>query len=72
MDIRMPFLDGGDTIFEIMKQGYDKNVIISISTARGTPNHEKIKGLGSFIFNYITKPFDIQKLLSNIRQMCEM
>jgi DNA-binding response OmpR family regulator len=72
MDIMMPFMDGWDTIFEIMRQGYDKNVIISILSARGTPDHEKMRGLESYIFNYITKPFDTQKLISNVRQMCEM
>ena len=72
MDIMMPFMDGWDTILEIMKNGYEKNVVISILTARGTPDHEKMRGLESHIFDYITKPFDTQKLISNVRQMCAM
>ena len=72
MDIMMPFMDGWDTIMEIMKRGYDKDVVISILTARGTPDHEKIKGLESFIYDYITKPFDTKKLISKVKQMVAM
>jgi len=72
MDIMMPFMDGWDTIQEITKRGYTKNVIISILTAKGTPDHEKMKGLESYIYDYITKPFDIQKLISDVGQMIAM
>jgi DNA-binding response OmpR family regulator len=72
MDIMMPFMDGWDTIEEIKKKGYIKKVIISILTAKGTPDHEKMKGLESDIYDYITKPFDIQELISDVRQMTAM
>jgi DNA-binding response OmpR family regulator len=72
MDIMMPFMDGWDTIMEIMNRGFEKNVIISILTARGTPDHERMKGLESYIYDYITKPFDVKKLVSNVRQMIAM
>ena len=72
MDIMMPFMDGWDTIEEITKRGYAKNVVISILTAKGTPDHNKMRGLESFIYDYITKPFDIQELLSNVRNMVAM
>ena len=72
MDIMMPFMDGWDTINEIMNRGLEKNVIISILTARGTPDHEKMKGLESHIYDYITKPFDTQRLISNVKQMFAM
>jgi len=72
MDIMMPFMDGWDTIMEIMNRGFEKNVIISILTARGTPDHERMKGLESYIYDYITKPFDVKKLISNVRQMIAM
>ena len=49
MDIMMPFMDGWDTIEEITKRGYTKNVVISILTAKGTPDHNKMRGLESFI-----------------------
>jgi len=72
MDIMMPFMDGWDTILEIMRRGFEKNVIISILTARGTPDHEKMRGLESHIYDYITKPFDVNKLVYNVRQMVAM
>jgi DNA-binding response OmpR family regulator len=72
MDIMMPFMDGWDTIEEITKRGFEKNIVISILTARGTPDHEKMKGLESYIYDYITKPFDIKELISNVRQMIAM
>jgi len=72
MDIMMPFMDGWDTINEIMRKGYQKNVIISILTARGTRDHEKIRGLEAHIYDYITKPFDVQQLISEVRQMVAM
>lgn len=62
MDIMMPFMDGWDTIEQILKKGFTKDVIISILTAKGTPDHEKMRGLEGFIYDYIIKPFDIDKL----------
>jgi len=72
MDIMMPFMDGWDTINEINKRGLSKNVIISILTARGTPDHDKMRGLESYIYDYITKPFDVKELISNVKNMIAM
>ena len=72
MDIIMPFMDGWGTITEIMKRGFTKDVVISILTARGTPDHEKMRGLESYIHDYITKPFDVKKLILDVRQMVKM
>ena len=69
MDIMMPFMDGWDTIEEIKNKGLSKNVVISILTAKGTPDHNKIKGLQPYIHDYITKPFDVQNLISNVNNM---
>ncbi len=69
MDIMMPFMDGWDTIREIKNRGFSKNVMISIVTAKGTSHHEKMRGLESFIFDYISKPFNVAKLISNIKNM---
>jgi len=66
MDIMMPFMDGWDTIEQILKKGLTKDIIISILTAKGTPDHEKMKGLEEYIFDYITKPFDISQLINLI------
>jgi len=69
MDIMMPFMDGWDTIKEIVEKGFITGVTISIVTAKGTPDHEKMKGLESFVRDYITKPFNVQELVSNVNNM---
>ncbi len=69
MDIMMPFMDGWDTIEEITKRGYETNVVISILTAKGTPDHEKMRGLESHIYDYITKPFDVEQLILHVKNM---
>ena len=47
---------------EFIKKGFTKDVIISILTAKGTPDHDKMRGLEAFIYDYIIKPFDIDQL----------
>lgn len=69
MDIMMPFMDGWDTIDEIKKRGLSKEVIISILTAKGTTDHEKLQGLQDQIHDYIAKPFQVEKLINNVKQM---
>jgi DNA-binding response OmpR family regulator len=69
MDIMMPFMDGWDTIKEIVEKGFAKEVKISIVTAKGTPDHEKMKGLESYVLDYIAKPFNVQELVSNVNGM---
>jgi DNA-binding response OmpR family regulator len=72
IDIMMPFMDGWDTIEEITKRGLTKNVVISILTAKGTPDRNKIRGLETYIYDYITKPFDVKELVTNVGQMVAM
>jgi len=69
MDIMMPFMDGWDTIEEIKNKGLTKNVVISILTAKGTADHEKLKGLQPYIYDYITKPFDVRQLVTNVNNI---
>jgi len=69
MDIMMPFMDGWDTIREIVGKGLAKDILISIVTAKGTPDHEKMKGLESYVRDYIAKPFDVRQLVSNVNNM---
>jgi DNA-binding response OmpR family regulator len=72
MDIMMPFIDGRETNEEIFKRVLDKSVIITILTAKGTSNHEKMRGLESLIHDYISKPFNIKELITNVEQMIAM
>lgn len=69
LDIMMPFMDGWDTISEIKKRNLTKNIILSILTAKGTLDHEKMKGLESIIYDYMTKPFDVKELISSVKNM---
>lgn len=69
LDIMMPFMDGWDTLAEIKKRNLLDGIVISILTAKGTPDHEKMKGLENYIYDYMTKPFDPKELLKNIKNM---
>ncbi|MEF8878999.1 MAG: response regulator [Candidatus Thermoplasmatota archaeon] len=69
MDIMMPFMDGWDTIKKIVDEGFAKNVTILIVTAKGSSDHEKMRGLEPYIHDYISKPFDVQELISDVKEM---
>ena len=69
MDIMMPKMDGWDTIREIVKNGLENNVKIVVITARGTHHQEKMQGLEPFILDYVSKPFDLNKLLSIVNNL---
>ncbi len=67
MDLLMPFMDGIDTLKEIVRNGLNKDVTISIITANGTTDSERLKDIGPYIYTYITKPFDLKKLVLDIK-----
>ncbi len=69
MDIMMPFMDGWDTIKEIVKRGYAKHVKISIVTAKGTPDLDRMQGLEPYICEYIAKPFNVGDLIANVNRL---
>jgi len=71
IDLMMPFMDGWDTIKEIIKRGLNKDILVSIITAKGCSSSEKIKGLESCIYDYIPKPFDLEKLIVEINSMAK-
>jgi DNA-binding response OmpR family regulator len=66
MDLMMPFMDGWTTLREIVKRGFTKDVVISIITASGRADPDKMKGLEPFVHDYIHKPFNIEQLVSDI------
>ncbi|HVQ01331.1 MAG TPA: response regulator [Candidatus Thermoplasmatota archaeon] len=66
MDLLMPFMDGWTTIQEIIKQGFQKNITLSIITASGRADPEKMRGLEPFIHSYIQKPFDLEQLVREV------
>jgi len=68
MDLMMPEMDGWTTINEIVKRGYDKNVAISIITGKGTKDYQKMSLLGSYIFDYLAKPLNIEQLIASVEK----
>lgn len=69
MDLMMPFMDGWTTLREIVKKGLNKHVTIAIITASGRADPEKVKGLEQCIHDYIQKPFNLEKLVTNVKTM---
>jgi DNA-binding response OmpR family regulator len=72
IDLMMPFMDGWTTLREIVKRGFNKDVVISIITASGRADPDKMKNLEPYIHDYIQKPFTLEKLISNIKDITPM
>ena len=72
LDIMMPFMDGWDTVKEIVEKGFSQGVSITIVTANGTPRSDKMKGLETYIHDYISKPFDVKSLILNVKESVAM
>ena len=68
MDLMMPGMDGWTTIKEIVDRGYIKNVAINIITGKGTKNHNIMSMVGSYIYDYLSKPLDIKELIQSIEK----
>ncbi|MCX6667820.1 MAG: response regulator [Euryarchaeota archaeon] len=68
MDIMMSNMDGWDTIKKIVNRGLIKNVAINIITGKGTKDHQKLGQLGSYVYDYLTKPIDINQLIDSVKK----
>ncbi len=68
MDLMMPIMDGWETVNQIVKRGYTKNVAIEIITGKGTKDYQKMSILGSYIFDYLAKPLNIEQLISSVER----
>ncbi len=68
MDLMMPGMDGWDTINEIVNSGYINDVAISVITGKGTKDFQKMSMLGSYIFDYLTKPIDVDILIHSLER----
>lgn len=68
MDLMMPEMDGWDTINEIVNRGYINDVAISVITGKGTKDYQKMSMLGSYIFDYLAKPIDIDILIRSLER----
>jgi len=68
MDLMMPKMDGWETINQIVKKGYIKDVAISIITGKGTKDFQKMSALGSYVYDYLAKPLNINQLVSCVNE----
>jgi len=68
MDLMMPKMDGWATIHEIANRGLIEKVAINIITGKGTKDYQKLSLLGSYIYDYLTKPLDIKKLIASVEK----
>ena len=68
MDLMMPEMDGWDTIKEIVERGLIKNVAINIITGKGTKRHKMMGPLGSYIYDYFSKPLDLKELIESVKK----
>lgn len=68
MDILMPEMTGWDTIKEIVDRGYIKNVAINIVTGMGTKDHQQMGILEPYIYDYLSKPVNIDELIKSIER----
>jgi DNA-binding response OmpR family regulator len=67
MDIMMPDKDGWDAIREILDRNLYKGIIIVMLTAMDVPD-QKMVGMEEYITDYITKPFEPEKLVSAVKE----
>ena len=67
MDVFMPQMDGWDTIQEMVNRDLIEGVIIVMLTGEVQPGI-KMDHLKEYILDYITKPFDYDKLISVVKE----
>ena len=65
MDIMMPIMDGWETIREIKNLNLIKGNVISILTAKNDPG-QYYSEFKDDINDFITKPFDPEKLVNTV------
>jgi len=66
IDIMMPVIDGWETINQIAKKGYIKDVAIEIITGKGTKDYQRLNRLGLYIYDYLVKPLDMEQLITSV------
>ena len=67
MDIMMPFMDGWDTIEQIVKGGFIKGSIVVILTAKNIPEIKR-QDMEKYVVDYISKPFKPDELVSSVEE----
>ena len=67
----MPEMDGWETIKGIIDSGYIKNVAINVLTGIVTKDQKMLGIYEPYVYDYLTKPIDINKLISSVKK-CDM
>ena len=65
LDITMPFMDGWETLHEIIRLGLNKQVVISIITANACAKDQSAD-VSSCVCGIISKPFNLKELISSV------
>ena len=68
LDVKMPGMDGIETLHQIKKQYPDTEVILLTGQAT---TQDGVEGIKSGAFDYLTKPIEIDHLTGKIKQACE-
>jgi CheY-like chemotaxis protein len=67
-DVMMPVMDGVETIKNMILDGYIKDNTIVVLTAKKIQG-EEFNEIYPYIYDYIMKPFDVNDLLSTVRNI---
>ena len=68
MDIMMPEQDGWDAIRAIIERNlFNKGIVVVMLTAKDVPD-DKMLGLQEYVTDYITKPFEPDSLVANVKE----
>jgi DNA-binding response OmpR family regulator len=66
MDVMMPGMNGWNTIRKIVEYNLFEGNIIVMLTALSAPDDD-MEGIQEYVTDYVTKPFNLDELLENIR-----
>ncbi len=70
MDLMMPVMDGVDTIKNMIVEGFTDSNTIILLTAKRIQGSE-LNEIYPYVYDYITKPFDISALIQTIKKIAE-
>lgn len=65
LDITMPFMDGWETLREIIRLGLNKQVMISVISAN-TCAKDQSSDVSSYVCEFISKPFNLEDLIGSV------
>ena len=70
MDVMMPGMNGWDTMRSMVDAGVTEGSVIFMLTALDYPEGN-VQGLEEYVTDYLTKPFENEKLVSTVKTYLE-